>query len=78
MSPATTLASNGNPAIPANPSTTSGIAKPDEWTQRPNSESPGTDDWVLMKMANANGPTRQAAAAPRGSHCETIFASSTR
>ena len=78
MSPATTLASSGNPAIPANPSTTSGIANPDEWTHRPKSESAGTDDCVLMKSAKANGPTRQAAAAARGSHWEVIFAISTR
>ena len=49
MSPATTLAINGKPAIPANPRSTNGIANPDEWTHRPKSESAGTDDCVLMK-----------------------------
>ena len=78
ISPATTLAINGNPAIPANPSTTNGIENPDEWTHRPNSESAGTDVWVLMKKVNANGATRQMIAAARGRSCALIFETSTR
>src|SRR2546430_10256127 len=78
MSPATTLAINGNPAMPAKPSTTNGIANPDEWTHRPNSESAGTEDWVLMKKVNANGATRQTTAAARGRSWAVSFETSTR
>ena len=78
MSPATTLAINGKPAIPAKPSSTNGMANPEECTHRPNSESAGTDDCVLMKIANAKGATRQTTAATRGRGCALIFAISTR
>ena len=78
MSPATTLAINGKPAIPAKPRSTNGIANPEDCTHRPKSESAGTDDCVLMKIANANGAIRQITAAARGRSCALIFVISTR
>src|SRR5262245_47036243 len=78
MSPATTLAIRGKPASPANPSNTNAVANPDAWTHRPKSQSAGTDDWVLMKIVNANGARRQMAAVARGSSWALIFAISTR
>src|SRR4051812_34228017 len=78
MSPATTLAIRGKPAIPAKPSSTNGVAKPEDCTHRPNSQSAGTDDWVLMKIANANGASRQITAAAGGKGGARIFAISPR
>ena len=78
MSPATRLVSSGNPAVPAKPRTTNGMAKPEECTHRPNNTSPGAELWVFMMMAKANGPRRQTSAPSRGSDWAAILATSTR
>ena len=64
-SPPTTLASTGKAQSAANPRTTSGTAKPDSVTERPNSVSDGRLVCTRIATANANGPATQIASTIR-------------
>ena len=77
-SPASTPAISGRPQAPANPSTTSARANPDEWTQTPYSESVGLPVCTFNTPANANGPIRQIRASRRGASWLASLRRSTR
>ena len=77
-SPASTPAISGRPQEPANPSTTSETAKPDECTQTPYSESAGLPLCTLSTPANANGPSTQMRARSRGASWLASLRRSTR
>ena len=78
MSPATRPVSTGSPHEPANPSATSGTAKPEVWTQRPNSVSAGTALWLLTTATNTIGASRQRTPSALSGSWEASFASSAR
>src|SRR5262245_15451830 len=61
MSPATTLLKTGRAQSAPKPRMTSGTAKPDSFTERPNNVSDGTLLCIWITAANANGPATQAA-----------------
>ncbi len=65
MSPAMMPAASGNPHEPANASSSSDIANPDEWTQTPYNVSVGLPLCTLRIAPNTNGLSTQTNASSR-------------
>ncbi len=66
----------GKPQLPAKPSTTSEIAKPEVCTQAPNSASAGVPLCTFSSAAKANGPSTASNASSLVVSCVRSFCNS--
>ena len=78
MSPASTPATSGKPQLPAKPRTTRATAKPEPWTQIPNSASAGVPLCAPSTAANASGPSPHSRASSRVESCAASLRCSAR